>query len=210
MRFGREFVLGALFGLALSNGSVVHAQAVVAYTAGADTFTTPGLWGVHFAGGPGFVQSVSFDLSVDTDAFFDFDGSSGYWDAVHPVLSGLDGILWVDITFSYSAFVGGSPSHPSLLTLNFAPGSFGPGDTLRFGADTDLFVSDPAPGGVFGTAHVPFSVVMENGAAGTAPFQNVDTLTSFACVYIPEPASLMMLALGGGLTLPGKRHRHRA
>jgi PEP-CTERM motif len=183
------------------------AAVITADTTGADNFTTADFYGVSFDSGAGFIQSVTYDLTVDSDAFFDFDGSTSFADAVAPVLGTLVGLSAGDISFSFTGV------HPTSLTINFAAGSFSAGDSLRFAADTDFLFSDPAPGTVFGAAGVPFSVVLEGGAAGSDVFE-VARAGSIAVVQIgetatPEPASLALMGLGGVGILGGWYRRRR-
>lgn len=206
--------------IALGAGGAAQAATIFADTTGTDNNEDPSFYGVSFLEGSlnSFIQSISYNLSVDPDAFFDFDGDSNFVDATAPVidLSSLVGLTASDISFSFANPVGGDPDHPSLLTINFAPSSFGVGDSFRFAADTDFLVSAPAPGSVFGIAGVPFSVTLENGTSGSTTFAQVSSTRSEATVFIddtptdvPEPASVLGLlavsACGVGSTLKRKQ-----
>ena len=178
---------------------------VVGDTTGTDNFTTSDFYGVALSGGSGFVESVSWDLSVDGDAFFDFDGSGSFMDGTDAILDfgSLMGIDASDITFVWTDI----ENHPTLLTAEFAPGSFSAGDSFRFGADTD-FLTDPAPGSAFGDSGVIFNVNFASGESVSGVFQTVGadqsivTLTSSA---IPEPSAAMIIVLA--MCLPVIRRR---
>ena len=187
--------------------AVVPAQGatIFAVTAGNDTGTTPNMYEVAFTSGLAgeFVASVSINLAADPAGFFDFDGIGSFADATTPVFGAMSGLVAGDITPVFGNLIGGDPQHPSLLTFNFLPGTFGVGDFFRFGADTDFFVSDPTPGGAFGAAPAVFSVVLQGGASGSDPFDVVTpNFLSFARVTItpaaPEPATLVLLGLSAG------------
>ena len=147
------------------------------------------------------VSSVSLDLSADSDAFFDFDGSSNFADALAPVLSTLVGITAADISFSFAT------SAPTLLTINFAAGSFGDGDSITFGADTDFLTDDPAPGSTFGDSGVVASATLASGASGSSVFARQSSTLSTASVQfasvptsaVPLPAGLPLLIAGMGV-----------
>ncbi len=166
-------------------------------------------WGISFTSGTGFIQSATFDITNDANAFFDFDGSPNA-----PVIGALNGLIAGDIGFITSIFVGGDTDHPQVLTFNFAAGSFGVGDSMRFSADTDFLISDPAPGGVVGQAGAVFSVQFENGDLGSSVFSTIDTNQSTATIEasngraVPEPGTLVLFGIGlSGLALTRRRRK---
>ncbi|WP_299377209.1 VCBS domain-containing protein [uncultured Kiloniella sp.] len=101
-----------------------------------------------------FVTSITIDLrgGKDTDAFFDFDGSSSYGPVIGSETSGIDD---ADISFNDN---GGNQSS---LTISFADGAFGNGNVLSFGADTDYLRDDDANS--FAAREVTFSVTLSDG-----------------------------------------------
>jgi hypothetical protein len=162
------FLLALPLGMLPWTTQAAAVEVILAETSGFDNLTGPDYYGVHYQpGGTSFIQSVTFDISGDPDGFFDFDGADNFGNATAPVLSGITvGLTAGDITFSFSNFVGGNPAHPQVLTATFAPGAFGPGDSLHFAADTDFYRQDPTPGGVFGLpgpGRAIFSSVLASG-----------------------------------------------
>jgi len=161
---------------------------------------TPDYYGVAFtAGEPGAtISSVTFALPF---GFFNFDGATSFMNATAPVLDlpSLSGLSAGDISFS---FIGNQP--PS-LTVNFAPGSFGIGDSFHFGADVEGLGSKI--GGVFGGVGATFSATLGSGLSGTAPFRTDTSVASFATLTVPEPSSFVLSLIYGvaGLTVWRKR-----
>jgi len=167
-----------------------------------DTF-----WGINFkSGGSGFIQSVTFDLQAgtDSDAVFDLRDNNGYG----PVIGHLQGIDASDVTFSPGN------TRSSTLTLDFAAGSFGEGDKIRFGADTDFLGNNSAS--AVGWYGVGFSVTFENGETVSSQFSERAgclskahvTGTNCGTAGIPTPATAGLgLSLLAGLTM---RRRHSA
>jgi len=197
----RRFVLpAAVCAGFLGLGSQAHAVVLVADALGTENTLTAGYWGVAAASGSGYVSSVSIDLSADFGAFFDFDGEGNFGNALGPVLSSLVGLTEADISVVFGDPVAGIATHPAVLTFNFAPGSFAAGDSFRFGADTEFFVSDPTPGGAIGSGGGIFSVTLETGQSGTAAFSDLFVNRSISAVTIqttiPEPSTLVLLAIG--------------
>jgi hypothetical protein len=185
-------VLGGVV-LCLVLTGTAGAATILAVTTGSDTYTTADYYGVQFAAGPAgeYIQSVTYDLSVWPGAFFDFDGDASFNNATAPLLGVLVGLTPADITWDLIA-----GSQPARLRFNFAPGTFGAGDWLRFAADTDYLVSDPAPGGVYGQAHVPLTVTLYGGFSNTTPFVQYNSqLSTLAMTVTPEPITLSLLAL---------------
>jgi hypothetical protein len=190
-------MLVAALALVLGLMGQAHAFQIYADTTGPDNFDTAEFYGIQFLSGSAgeYIKSITYDVSVDTDAFFDFNGDASYGDQHQPVLGTLIGITAADISWDMLDPVGGNPLHPARLRFNFAAGSFGVGDSMRFAADTDYLVNDPAPGSVFGQAGVPISVTMFSGVSGSANFVVVNSIKSEATI-IPEPATIMLLGLG--------------
>ena len=187
-----------------------EAAVIVADTTGADTFTSADFYGIDFASGAGAIQSVLYDLSVDGDAFFDFDGASSYNDETAPVLGTLSGLVAGDISF----VLVDDALHPTQVRVDFAPGSFQAGDSMRFAMDTDFLFSDPAPGSVFGDAGVPITVTLYGGFSETANFVRIsDTQSVVTLNVVPEPAALLLAGIATlGLLADVRRRRlaHRA
>lgn len=165
--------------LALS--ATVGAQVVEGDAAGEDNLADPRYYGIDFvSSGPAgdFIASASFDISADIDGIFDLDGSGNFNGALEPVvqLSSLVGLNAADITWSFTG------ANPNVITANFAPGSFGVGDSFRFACETDLFVSDPCPGGNFVTGGAVFSATLEGGPTASATFDPINSEVGVATV----------------------------
>jgi hypothetical protein len=195
--------LGCLMALFLVLGTQpapANAGTILADTAGADNYTTSNFYGVRNLTAGLFIQSVTFNITADADGFFDFDGAGNFGGLTAPAIGTLVGLVAGDISFIPSNFVGGDNAHPAVLTINFAPGSFGPGDSMRFSADTDFFISDPTPGGVFGQGGAIFSAVLESGQFGSTPFIEIISDASVAplsfCEPIPVPPALWLFGSG--------------
>ncbi len=175
--------------------SPAGAALITADTLGNDNATTNDYYGVQFVSGEGSVRSVTFDVSGTAGAMFDFDGVGNFAAGTNPVVRvpSLVGLSPSDFSYVWNSAAG----HPSVLTIDFAPGSFTAGDSFRFGADTDFLVTDPAPGRVFGMAGVPFTVRMESGSEASAAFTQVGSTMSGAAVSVaPEPATVCFLLMG--------------
>ena len=139
MHAGTTLVLTGISSLAVSCLMQTAAAAIiVADTTGPDSYSTADYYGVAFqAGGVNrFIQSVTFELSADGDAYFDLDGNGNFGNTTSPVLGTLTGLLAGDISFVFLDPVGGDPLHPAQLRLDFAPGSFGVGDLGRSDASS--------------------------------------------------------------------------
>lgn len=180
---------------------VIYAAVILADTTGPDNLGTTDFYGVNFLAGTGFIHSVVFDISIDPDAFFDFDGALSYNNSVNPIIGESVGLTSADISWVFSDFPDSNTQHPSVLTFNFTPGSFGVGDYFRFSADTDFFVSDPAPGTVFATGGASFSALLEDNSSGTDIFRPNDSINSTAFVEtsqrpVPEPTTMLLFGAG--------------
>lgn len=183
--------------------------------------TRNNFFGISFDDGPAgtFLESVTLDLSPDSNAFFD-------------ITSGLFSVGGIGFDFAAGSTSGLSAGDISRslsgdnkkLTLSFASGTFAVGDSLRFGIDTDgvgpsIFGFDLLdPGFDFGIAGVIASAFLSNGTSGSATFNGVSLIApsqSVAIVNIddpepvPEPASVLGLlaigALGAGSSLKRKK-----
>ncbi|MDY7015917.1 MAG: PEP-CTERM sorting domain-containing protein, partial [Cyanobacteriota bacterium] len=177
------------------------AATIVADTTGSDDFFDSDFYGISFLAGKvgDYIQSIVFDLraSGNPNAQFDFMPGSPD-DPFGPVFGSGVGLNAGDVTFTPNN-TSGSPT----LTLDFAANSFGVGDSLRFGADTDFLVNPNSlfdNGGEFGDDGVGISVTLQNGLSGDAIFSKVSTTQSQATVdipHVPEPTStISLLALG--------------
>ncbi|MCB1790961.1 MAG: retention module-containing protein, partial [Gammaproteobacteria bacterium] len=108
------------------------------------------------------IAQISINLrgGVDGDALFDTAGSGSYG----PTLGALVGLNAGDISFSPASGEAESP----VLTIDFADGSFGVGDTIRFGVDTDNLGNDT--GADFASRGVVFTVTFSDGSIVTVPY----------------------------------------
>ena len=172
---------------------------VIGSAYGSDSYECDTFWGIDFKSGcdTGFIQSVTLDLQAgsDSDAYFDLSGpgSSG------PDIGSLNGISAGDVTFTPDS------GDTSTLTLNFAAGSFGVGDSIRFGADTDNLRNNS--GGDVGRRSVGFTVTFENGSSYSTSFNKITRKWSYAkikaddccgtAVPTPGAAGLGLLMLAG-------------
>lgn len=137
--------VGTVF-VALSAGTAEAAK-VTLTTEGADSGINSAIdrndfFQVSFTESPGdlFIEKLTLDLSLDSDAFFDFGGglfSPGEFGFL-PTLSSNSDIVDADIDD-----ISLSDNRKELTTI-FADGAFGVGETLKFGVDTDLV--DPGLG----------------------------------------------------------------
>ena len=195
---------------ALSIATAGHAASVTADATGINNQITPGFWGVAFTGTSGFLASVTFDLTGTSNDYFDFDGVGSFQDEMAPVFTGLVGLTLGDITVQTSG--GLAANRPQILTLNFAAGSFGVGDSLRFGADVDQIVS----GDAFDGSGATFSATLEAGPTGSAFFSQTGANSSEAVVnlapsVVPLPAGLPLLLTGVlGFALAKRRRKETA
>jgi hypothetical protein len=216
------FLVAVSLGLVSGIPQAVAVESIAAITAGPNNFApippaiNPTLqqildfelaknyYSVAYTSGGSFIQSVSFDLRADSNSFFDFDGDVGSLNSqATPVLGTLTGLTSGDIGFIFSNLVSGIAGHPATLTFTFAPGSFGPGDSFSWGADTEFFVRDvPTPGGVFGEGGAIFAAVIESGQSSSLPFFTINEFVSVAAISIcpcPVPLPPALLLFGSGL-----------
>lgn len=169
------------------------------------SYKNPYFWGVNFAKGcdDGYISSITIDLGAggDHNAVFDLEGNYSYG----PVIGGKSGLSNSDISFSDS-------DGESSLTISFADGSFGVGDWLLFGADTDYLGDDDAKS--VGWGKVGFSVTFANGNTVGSSFSKYNKNLSKAKVKtddccgtsIPTPAAAGMgLVLLGGIATRRRR-----
>ena len=174
---------------------VALADTIVADATGKDSSFTTDFWGVDFVEGDALVKSVTFDLSADWNAYFDFDGSS-FQGAKAPVIGALSGLTLADITVKTSGAIGGYSTHPSLLSFSFAKGSFASGDSFRFSADTDaLGFGIPDSGSTIGDSGVMFNVLFEDGRSFDAVFETQSNQVATAVVPNPEPGTWVLMLL---------------
>ena len=198
------------FAMLVSLAPAALAESIEADATGTDSSFATNFWGVDYISGGSHLQSVTFDLTADSDAYFDFDGSS-FSGATAPVLGSLSGLTANDITVTTSGNVGGYASHPSVLTFSFASKSFAPGDSFRFSADTDaLGIGVPDPGSVIADSGVVFSLVYEDGTSRTVAFESVSDNVAVAAIHSPEPGTWTLLLLAFGIFAWRTRRRRAA
>lgn len=205
-------LLAILFAFFLLAAGSAKAASIVVDATGEDSASDQTFWGIAFESGIGFIESFTIDISESgtglSEAFFDFDGGLFGDQATGPVFTQLNGISESDISFETSEFVNGNNGHPGVLTLNFAPESFGAGDSLRFFADTDFLVSDPLPASLVGQAGVQVRVKLfdqpemeglfqttSSGGAGDGG-QSAASFETPAPVPLPTAAWLFLSAVG--------------
>ncbi|NES02148.1 MAG: PEP-CTERM sorting domain-containing protein [Okeania sp. SIO2F4] len=235
--------------LLIALGSTVAAQAatIVFQTKGADSGENINngendFFSVFFKDGleDSFIKSVAFDLTTDPNGVFRFSPL--------PEIGEGDGVSIANITEAIlgdgektvtSLVVDNEFTPPAdtldgqirILGANFADGTFNPGDTFTFGANTtvvgngdlpfrdrdnpDAEVDRLDPGGDF--AGVNVSVVLSNGsnsATATGSFDFVDVETAIAVLNIPEsipePTTIFgLFAVGGlGASLLKNKQKH--
>jgi len=143
---------------------------------GSDTFTTPDFHGVANSATVAVIR-VTWDLSADFDAFFDFDGGSGFGAGLAPEIGATGGMAAGDVTWSYAGLL--AAGHPQVLIADISP-PMAPGAMFRFGADTDFFVGDPCPGGNFGAAPAVVTVDFADGSSTTCTFVTTSATSSVA------------------------------
>jgi len=178
---------------------------VYAHAYGSDSYDNNCFWTIDFKRGcdTGYIQSITIDLQAgtDADAYFDLSGpgSSG------PEIGSLDGLNAGDVSFDPNT------GDTSALTVNFAQGSFGVGDSIQFGADTDYLGSNK--GGSVGWADVGFTITFENGATYSTTFNKITHKWSKAKIKaedccgtgVPTPSAAAM----GVILLAGIGARRR-
>lgn len=151
---------------------------VYAHAYGSDSYQNDSFWTINFKRGcdTGYIQSITIDLQdgTDADAFFDLSGSGSYG----PVIGSLDGLNAGDVSFDPNT------GDTSALTVNFAAGSFGVGDSIKFGADTDDLGSNK--GGSVGWADVGFSITFENGETYSTTFNKITHKWSKAKIKVED------------------------
>lgn len=217
--------LAFVFGCLLLGSGPANAAGIAIDATGEDTAAEQSFWGIAFESGDGFIESFTIDISDAgigfDEAFFDFDGGIFNNQPTAPVFTELNGLTEGDITVETSEPVMGHAGRPSILTLNFAEGSFGVGDSLRFFADTDFLMSDPLPGSGLGAASgVEVRVKLFDQAEMAGLFETtdsgsgdggssaVDFAVPPAAVPLPAAAWLFLSAIGMLLGWRGLRARN--
>ncbi len=214
--------LALVFACFLLAAGSARAEGILVDATGDDSATDQTFWGIAFESGAGFIESFTIDITeagtFTSDAFFDFDGGLFGDDPTGPVFTELNGLTQGDISVEVDAFVSGDTGHPAILTLNFAEGSFGAGDSLRFFADTDFLVADPLPASLIGQAGVEVRVKLFDMPEMAGVFETTDSgsgdggqsAASFAPpapVPLPAAAWLFLSAIGMLLGWRGLRSK---
>jgi len=212
MKLGQKLLV-TLICLILSGFSSVHAipTFVAAGTIGDNSFDTVDFWSFGVISGPGFVQSITLDVSSLAGSFdggdvvFDFDGDFSFMNSTMPIFNAFNLITAADITPIFS-----TPTYSSLLTFNFASGSCGVGCGFTFAADTDN-PDDASAQGHIGTI---FAVMLEDGRSGSDVFEggpegSFGFVTIEDTIQVPEPSTMLLMSaglLGLGITRRKKRN----
>src|SRR5262245_16406749 len=137
--------------------------------------STPDFYGVRFEQGDAGTTISSVSFTLPADAFT----SPAVLD-----LASLVGLTPADITFS--------GDETRSLTVRFAPGSFGVGDSFHFDAAAE--VGGSRLGGAFG-AGATFSATLEDGSGASTPFRTNTSVDSLATLQVPEPSAFLILSL---------------
>ncbi len=159
----------------------VQFTTIIADTTGSTNLFDPDFYGISFDQGlPNtYIKSVTFDLSAGGDADANFDPSQ----RLSPV--DLVGLTASDISFSPDSGF----DFPT-VTINFAPDSFGVGDSFRFSIDTDSLSGGSGissnSGGAFGLQDVSFEVTLQDGTSFVSTFDTVSSTQSIAEISTHE------------------------
>ena len=159
-------------------------------TEGTDNFVDSDFYQVSFDSGTAAIDRIVFDLSVDEDAFFDFDGVGSFGNLIEPLLDSSLGIDPTNIRFTWPDQLEGD-DQPNQLQLEFLNQDFNSGDLIRFAADTDFLGSSTETGGeVFGELGIRFSVFFSNRTTSSGVFEiSSQPNTSVGIAVVPEPSS---------------------
>lgn len=168
-------------------GTGARGALITADATGSDHYSVTDFWGISFVSGDGFVKSLTIDLDpAASSAYFDLDGFSSN-SKLAPIIGARSGILISDMSISYSP----SSTNPTAMTFNFAPGTFGAGDSFRFSADVD------GSNGTSGSSIVDslLRITMEGGTTASSPYVYVNSTKSVATVTVDvtPPADLYWL-----------------
>ncbi|MDJ0515166.1 MAG: PEP-CTERM sorting domain-containing protein [Trichodesmium sp. MO_231.B1] len=245
----KKISIATIGALLIALGSTVTAQAatIVFQTKGADSGDNlrngeNDFFSVFFEEGleDSFIKSVTFDLTTDPNGFFRFSPLPEIGEGDGVSIANITEAILGDGEKTITSFVVNNEFTPPTDTLDgririitpiFADGTFNPGDTFTFGANTtvvgngDLPFRDREnpeaqvdrldPGGDF--AGVNVSVVLsnrKNSATATGSFEFVDAETAIALVNIPEPIPepttiFGLFAVGGlGASLLKNKQKH--
>jgi hypothetical protein len=156
--------------------------------------STPGFWGIEFQNGSAAERIQSISLTMPGPGFFDLDGIGNYQNQTAPIFDPASsaGLNSGDLAFSFAG------SDPITLNLQFAPGTFAPGDRIQFAADIGGLGSKL--GGALGAyGGVSIAVRLEDGRTGTANFSTNTSVQSqvivdIAAAPVPEPRMFLPLA----------------
>jgi hypothetical protein len=177
----------------------VHSAVVVVDTTGFNNETTYGFYGITFQSGTTneYIRGVDFLLAFD-GAYFDFDGGGSYSNLFVPVFGPLNGVAQEDITFGSGNIVGGNTLHPGLLTIEFTPQAFKPGDSVRFAADTDGM---PGNSGADFAGRVCFIIVTLNIGTSVNNMVAVSTTRAEVAAVVTNQVILSATRAGNDLEL---------
>lgn len=164
------------------SASVIDFDVVGENNQAADDF-----YGIAFTSGlpSEFISTIRYTLPTGV-----FDGFNGVDSDT------LSGLLATDISFN-------KPS-TNVLEITFLSGTFGVGDSFRFGWDVDGLFGYNSNAEPFGTQEVLVEATLEGGALGSDNFSVVSPepdavstaqITFGATNSVPEPTSFFMLSL---------------
>lgn len=226
----------ALGSLAILNAQPAMAASVTAEANGSASYgsalgtVNTGFYTLAYGSSEGpapSITSVSYDLSGNThqstdpltgktytvSGYFNFDPTVS---TTKPELGALSGLSASDVSFNWT-YTGpdypglysssGTQVHYNHLTVNFAPNTFRPGDSLTFGVGTEWVDGTNSgtyggnSGGDLGNAHIPMTIAFSNGKSVSAvPLgyvsPSLSSLTVTAPAAVPLPGAVWLFGSG--------------